>query len=124
VDTRLPQTAAKLLPSERRLVTAMQRLGFGRFERLKIQNGQAILTPWPLTIRGIKFGSETARADGTIASEFTLGQKIIQLLQYIRGVKSGEIRNLTFRHGEPFSMEIETVETTGSVSEFPAGDLP
>jgi hypothetical protein len=113
--TRRPLSTEDLLPCERRLVAAMQRLQFGRFERLKIQNGQPILTPWPVTIRGIKFGSEIASVDQMIASEFTLGRQVVELLAYIRSVQIGEIRTLTFSHGFPFSMEIETLETTGEL---------
>jgi hypothetical protein len=43
--SRRPLSSGDLLPSERRLIAAMQRFDFGCFERLKIQNGEAVLTP-------------------------------------------------------------------------------
>jgi len=37
-----------LRPSERRFVAAMQELGYGRFESLRIQGGEFVLDPWAL----------------------------------------------------------------------------
>ncbi len=35
-----------LRPSERRFVAAMQELGYGRFESLRIQGGEFVLDRW------------------------------------------------------------------------------
>ncbi len=51
-------STSDLLPSERAFVVAMQQLAFGRFEFLRINNGELVLDPWPTTVRGVKFGSE------------------------------------------------------------------
>jgi hypothetical protein len=84
----------------------MQRLGFGRFERLKIVNGEPVLAPWPLTVRGIRFGWDTADKVRTETKEFALKQQVAELLAYIRSAGTGEIRTLEFRHGLPFAMEV------------------
>lgn len=96
-----------LLPSERAFVVAMQQLGFGRFEGLRIGNGELVLDPWPTTVRGVKFGSEGAPASRTPPDEFELKRQVVELFEYVREVDAGEIRCLEVRHGLPFSMEIE-----------------
>jgi hypothetical protein len=95
-----------LLPSENRLITAMQQLRFGRFEFLQINNGEVALDPWPATIHGVKFGSEDATTARIPPDDFQLKRQVIELLEYVRAVNTGEIRCLEFRHGLPFTMEI------------------
>lgn len=108
----------ELRSSERAFVAAMHRLGFGRFEFLRIDNGELVLDPWPTTVRGVKFGSEDAATRRTPQDEFQLKRQVIELLEYVRAVDTGEIRCLEVRHGLPFSMEVElagarTTETEG-----------
>jgi hypothetical protein len=102
-----PTSTRNLLPSERRFVTAMQDLAFGRFEFLQIRNGELLLDPWPAAVRGIKFGSEDAPASQTRPDEFDLKRQVVEFFEYVRAVDAGEIRRLDVRHGLPFSMEIE-----------------
>lgn len=102
-----PTSTRNLLPSESRFAAAMQQLGFGRFEVLRIQSGELVLNPWPTTVQGIKFGSEDPVTSRTPPGEFELKRQVVQLFEYVRGVDAGEIRCLEVRHGLPFSMEIE-----------------
>jgi hypothetical protein len=65
-----------------------------------------VLTPPPVTVRYVKFGTVTTTGnplDGTLE----LRQQLVELFGYVREVDSGEIRTLEIRHGLPFSMEIE-----------------
>jgi len=102
-----PVTSQDLLPSEVAFVTAMQQLSFGRFESLRIDNGELVLEPWPTTVRGVKFGSGDAATCRTAPDEFQLKHQVIELLEFVREVDAGEIRVLEIRHGLPFSMEVE-----------------
>lgn len=106
MSTTRPLSTSKLLPSEQRLVEAMRQLRFGRFERLRIENGQAIIHPPPLTVRSVRFGCDSAGLDQAGVSDFPLKQEVVELLEYIRSVRSGEISILECRHGLPFAMEI------------------
>ena len=54
-----PISTRDLLPKERRFLRAMQELGHGRFECLRIFQGELVLDPWPATIRSVKFGNAT-----------------------------------------------------------------
>jgi len=107
MNSKRPTSTRDLLPSEARLVTAMQQLRFGRFELVRIAKGELMLDPWPTTVRGVKFASADPSASRTPPAEFELNQQMIELLEYVRAVDVGEIRCLEFRHGIPFSMEIE-----------------
>lgn len=106
-----------LLPSERAFVVAMQQLGFGRFEFLRIDNGELVLDPWPTTVRGVKFGSEDPATSRTPPDEFQLKRQMIELFEYVRTVDAGEIRCLDVRHGLPFSMEVELSGTRTTAEE-------
>ena len=102
-----PVSTRDLLGSERAIVSAMQQLFFGRFERLQIRNGELLLEPWPTTVREFKFGSDHARPVEPRAEEFELKRQVREFIQLVRSVESGEIRRLEIRHGLPFSMELE-----------------
>jgi hypothetical protein len=95
-----------LRPSEVRLVTAMQQLGYGRFESLHIDHGEFILNPWPTTVRSVKFGNSTPNRPVAASEEFQLMKPVIELITYVRNVERGTIRSLEIRGGLPFFMEI------------------
>ena len=96
-----------LLPSERSLLLAMQRLGFGRFEAIPVRGGEVILEPWPKTVQGIKFTSAGSSPLNLLPEPFQLRRQVIELLEYVRGTEYGEMHCLEVRHGLPFSMEVE-----------------
>jgi hypothetical protein len=101
-----PMSTSDLLPSERRLVAAMNQLGFGRFESIRIERGELVLEPWPTTVRGVKFGSVDTTPEA-LSGEIQLKRQVVELFEYVRSVDVGEIRCLEVRHGLPFSMEVE-----------------
>lgn len=102
-----PRLTSDLLPPERSFAAAMSSLGFGRFEDLRIERGQLVLDPWPVTVRDVKFGSHDPGAEKKPPAEFELKPQVAELFEYIRDVDDGEIRVLVVRSGLPFSMEIK-----------------
>lgn len=102
-----PRSLGDLLPTEQTLVTAMQQLGFGRFESLQIRTGKVVLDPWPKTVRAVKFGSDHCETGRARLEESELKRQVLDLIAYIRSTTSGEIRCLEIKHGLPFSMEVE-----------------
>jgi hypothetical protein len=84
----------------------MRRLRFGRFESLPIERAELVLGPWPKMVRDVKFCSKANQPE-TTGAEFLLKEQVVELLEYVRGVESGEIRVLEVKNGLPFSMEIE-----------------
>ncbi|MDR3739859.1 MAG: hypothetical protein P4L40_12670 [Terracidiphilus sp.] len=103
-----PASTRDLLASERTFVAAMTEIGFGRFEFLRIDRGELVLTPWPSVVRDVKFGSQDPGAARTAPADFELKPQVAELFAYIRGVEAGEIRSLEVKSGLPFSMELET----------------
>ena len=101
-----PVSTRDLRPSERTFVAAMSRLGFGRFEYLRIERGELILDPWPASIRNVKFGYRDPGAAKMLPAEFELKPQVAELFEYVRAVDAGEIRTLEVKSGLPFSMEI------------------
>ncbi len=101
-----PVTIEDLLPSEVVFVSAMQQLGFGRFQYLQIRGGELILNPAPVTVRDVKFGSPVTTGKPAAFTE-ELRPQIAEFFAYVREVDAGEIREVEVRHGLPFSMEIE-----------------
>jgi hypothetical protein len=102
-----PRSLGDLIGSERTLVMAMQRLGFGRLEGLHIRTGKLLLDPWPKTTRGIKFGSVAWEPPQEKVDDFEIKRQVLELIDYIRCTDSGGIRCLEVKHGLPFSMEVE-----------------
>jgi hypothetical protein len=104
--TAKPCFTTDLLPSEQRFLTAMQEVGFGRFEYVQIRKGEIVLNPWPAAIRDVKFGAE-AGGERRAHTEFQLKRQVAEFFEYTRDIDAGEIRTLEIRHGLPFSMEVE-----------------
>jgi len=84
----------------------MRRLGYGRYEMLRIERGELVLTPWPITIRQVKFGSSDPGSEKERRGEFKLKEQIAQLFEYTRSVSSGQISILEIRGGLPFAVQI------------------
>ena len=101
-----PTSTDDLLDSERRFLSALQQLGFGRFEFVRIHHGELVLNPWPTAVQLLKFGTE-AVDPGSRPEVFELKNPMAQLFQYVRSIRDGEIRCLQVLHGQPISMEIE-----------------
>ncbi len=92
-----------LRPSERLFVVAMHELHFGRFEGLRIMNGELSLAD--TVIRLVKFGSDQP-TPVSLTESCGLKHQVTEFLEYVRSVADGEIRCLEVRHGIPFSMEV------------------
>ena len=107
VDISVPTSTRDLSDSERHFLAAMQGLQFGRFEAVRIANGELVLDPWPRTIKGVRFGSELKDCPHSLPDEFALKRQVTEFFEYVRSVNSGEIRHLDVRHGLPAAMEIE-----------------
>ena len=95
-----------LRPSEREFVLAMQKLGFGQFEGVRIVGGELTLHPWPKMVKSIKFGGQESSFAGN-SSDFVLKQQVVQFIHCVRGLENGEIRQLEVRHGLPFAMDLD-----------------
>lgn len=89
------------------LVRQMQEVNFGRFERLKIENGDPVLDPPPRVIREIKFGGESGPRPESGNGSFALKSQVVELFRQLDGITSGEIELLEIKHGLPFRMLVQ-----------------
>lgn len=85
----------------------MSKLGFGRFEFLRIEKGELTLDPCPIAVREVKLGSRDPGASKAPPDEFELKPQIADLFEYVRATDVGEIRTLVIHHGIPFTMEVD-----------------
>jgi hypothetical protein len=102
-----PASTHDLLPSERLFVDALRSLAYGRFEHIRVSAGELVLSPAPLSIRTVKFGSTTLQAEN-LPSEFALKKQFAEFFEQVREIGEGEIRILEVRAGMPFVMEVES----------------
>ena len=102
-----PASTEELLGSERKFISAMHQLGFGRFERLLIRRGELVLNPWPTMVREWKFAANPSSTPEPRTNDFELKRQLREFIQFVRSIESGEIRQLDIRHGLPFSMELD-----------------
>jgi hypothetical protein len=102
-----PVSTGDLTPTERRLLAAMQQLGFGRFEFLRIERGEPVLDPWPTTVRDMKFGAQGRPPSEDAAHDFVLKKQVAEFFEYVRSTETGGIRVLRIQDGLPFAMEFE-----------------
>ena len=98
-------STSELLPSELRFVLAMQKLGFGQFECVRIVSGELALDPSPRMVQSVKFGAAD-HGPPIPSSDFQLKRQVVQFLERVRSIEAGEIRSLEVRHGLPFAMEL------------------
>lgn len=106
MNSQGPKSKRDLKESECRFLSAMQELGYGRFESLRILRGELVLEPWPTTIRSVKFGNPTANRPVSEPADFELKDRIAELFGYVRSIDAGFIRVLEIRGGLPFSMDL------------------
>jgi hypothetical protein len=111
-----PTTLADLTAAETVFLNAMQRLGFGRFEYLRVRLGQLVLEPWPAAVQDIKFAAGAHGAKPANVEQ-TLRPQVAEFFGKVRAIPDGEIRALVIRHGVPFSMELELTGTAQLAAE-------
>src|SRR5438045_129958 len=85
-----PRSANELRNSELQVVLALRRLGFGRLEGVRVENGEIILNPWPTTVHTVKFGSNNrVQAESTT---FELKKQVAEFFDFVRSIKSATLR--------------------------------
>ena len=102
-----PASTHDLTPTERRLLAAMQHLGFGRLEFLRIERGEPVLDPWPTTVRDVKFGAQGRPQSADAPHDFALKKQVAEFFEYVRSIEVGEIRVLLVANGLPLVMQVE-----------------
>jgi hypothetical protein len=87
-------------------VAAMNELGYGRFESVRIEHGALVLDPWPKTVRSLTFGAESPPPHKGLQDKFELKPAVVKFFQYVQAIGEGEILCLQVRRGLPAAMEV------------------
>ena len=91
------------------LLKLMQRINFGRIERLLIRDGEPVLTPRPPVYCERKFGGENGPRSELVAANFLLKQQVVELFAFFDQQRDGTIDLLEIKHGLPFRMVVAEV---------------
>jgi len=97
----------ELSPERKRLVRQMQRINFGRIERLEVKNGEPVSDPPTRIVQEVKFGGDNQSRAEIEESDFPLKSQVLDLLQRIDEIRDGQIDLVEIKHGLPFRMLVE-----------------
>jgi hypothetical protein len=92
-----------------RLVDLMQRIGFGRIERLRVMDGAPTFKPMPRIVREVKLGAERTGHAVARSADFTLKQAVVDLLAELQAIDDGVVALIEIRHGLPCRLVLEEV---------------
>jgi hypothetical protein len=98
-------TKSSLSIAQMHLLEMMQRLNYGRIERLSLHDGQPVFTPGPRIVKDIKL----AAADNGVRAEinspdFYLKCEHIELFKHLRAIGNGIIESIEVKAGLPFRL--------------------
>lgn len=102
-----PRRALDLTAAERRLVTVLQRINFGRVRNLTVRDGQPVFEPAPRTQRDHKFGGQNGPRPEVSLDDYILKKEVVEMFRQLRALGNGVIVNLEVRGGLPFLMTDE-----------------
>ena len=101
-----PITKSALSGAERRLIELLQRVNFGRIERVQVRDGVPIWNPAPHIVQTRKMGGARGPREEASLQDFWLKQPVIDLFETIREIGDGEILSITVMHGLPHVVEV------------------
>lgn len=98
---------SQLTPARQRLVEDMQRLGYGRYKKLVVCNGQPVLDPPPRRYRHRRLHGANQDRKEDVLPDFRLKDSILKLFEEMDRLGSGVIARLEVRDGLPYDMTIK-----------------
>jgi hypothetical protein len=102
-----PITKSLLPEPLSRLVELLQRINFGRIERLLVKSGIPVFDPPPRIIQKLKMGGDNAARPEADLQDFFLKRPTIEMLTAITDLGDGEVLSIDIKYGLPFVLEIE-----------------
>lgn len=100
-------TKSSLSQAQKRLVELMQRLNFGRIERLTVRRGEPVFDPAPRIVQDIKIGGENGPRPELVRNDFALRSQVMELFEHFTRLGDGAVETLEVKHGLPFRLVIE-----------------
>jgi hypothetical protein len=101
----IPRRFSDLSSAGKVLVSTMRRVQFGRFEGLRIYNGDLIFDPPPRLVRVTKIGSSEKPEDSE-TDDWVLKAAVRDLFKEFARVQNGRIDRIVFHRGLPCLVEI------------------
>ena len=99
---------SSLAPAARRLVEAMQRIGYGRIERLAVRGGLPVFDPKPRIVHEILLtAAPSGRRPADAAADFNLKPEVTRLFERMALIGNGVISRLVVQDGLPRLVEME-----------------
>lgn len=102
-----PISKSVLSEPQSRLVELLQRINFGRVERLLVKGGVPLFEPAPRVIQKLKMGGDNTPRPETELQDFFLKRPIFEMLQAISDLGEGVVLSIDIKHGLPFAIEVE-----------------
>jgi len=109
----IPHRFSELSAPGRVLVSIMRDAQFGRFEDLRVHNGEPVFDPPPRLIRVKRIGS-TDEPTVSASDDWVLKGPILDLLWEIAAIGNGTVARLEFRKGQPCLLEWVIPATSGT----------
>jgi hypothetical protein len=91
----------------------MQRVRFGRFEELQVQNGQPIFDPPPRLIKVSRIGTADDSTPPTTDGDWLIKEAVADLFDELSALGTGTVSRLEFRRGLPCLLETAIPATAG-----------
>jgi hypothetical protein len=83
----------------------MRDVQFGRFEDLRVENGEPVFNPPPRLIKVRRIGS-AEESNPSAPDDFFVKRAIADLLHELSGLGNGTVARLEFRRGLPVLLEV------------------
>ncbi len=91
---------------QRKLLTLMKKVGYGRINNLAVEKGEPVISPDSSIERDLKLDADDTRIKST--EDFQLKKKVIKFFEQLMEIKDGFIRKIEIRGGLP--VQIQTIE--------------
>jgi len=101
----IPRRFCELSAAAKVLVSTMRDVQFGRFEDLRVLDGQPVFSPAPRLIRVKRIGSPEEPSVPE-PDDWLLKEPIVDLLREIAAIRNGTVARLEFRSGMPCLLEL------------------
>jgi hypothetical protein len=86
----------------------MQKMNYGRIERLLVRGGEPVFNPPPRIVRDVKLGSADNGARPELeTADFALKKEHIELFENLRSLGDGTIESIEIKSGLPFRLTVE-----------------
>jgi hypothetical protein len=103
-----PSTPSKrdLSPAQRRLVELLQRVNYGKVERLTVKGGQPCFDPPPRVSRTLKLGGQNGPRPEVHSGNFLLKRALADLFEQLALLGDGLVESIEVLGGLPNKMVV------------------